>query len=262
MTMSPAEARSALQIAAWRLCARLQHGQDLVALAVDALVAGLDGSALAELAGADARYAQDVRDLFADVVREQGLEWPDEQAALWQLVRHTARQIVDGVLDPEVGARWIWDEAAYRAEPEGDLRPFVGLASELDDPSLDHRDQYHRLIVQEAAALLARGEPRRWLRLQVDTEQPLSVTTSNGSAPAVLNDLGLSPALISRVSAWGAAWRDVLATGGFASLTEAEGFVEAGRELAEALQEALGRTWHVEYYPEATRPPGVHLRTT
>lgn len=260
MTMGPAEARSALQVASWRLRIRLRPEQDLIGLAVDALVAGLDGPALAELAGADARDSQDVRDLFEDVVREQGLEWPDEQSALWHLVRYTARQIVDGVLDPGAGAAWMWREASYRAEPEGDLRIFVGLASELEDHP-DHRELFAREIVRESAELLARTEPRRWLRLQADAARPLSMSTTRGQAPVDLSGLGLSEALASRVSAWSDEWTDVLDRGGFASIAEAEGFVDVGRNVAEALQECLGPGWHVEYYPEPIRPPGVRLRT-
>ncbi len=115
---SSAAARSALQLAAWRHRVGVQPARELIELAVDALVAGLDGTALAELAGADSLDDQAVRDLFEVVLREQGLDWPsDEQVALWNLVRHTARQIVDGVLDPGAGAAWMCHVAYGCAEP-------------------------------------------------------------------------------------------------------------------------------------------------
>ncbi|NTW39961.1 MAG: hypothetical protein HGA44_08720 [Cellulomonadaceae bacterium] len=259
MTITRADALDQLTIALWRLRARVGPEPDLIGLAVDGLVAGLDGSALAELAGADARDAQDVRDLFEEVVREQGLEWLDEQAILGRLVRLTARQIVDGTLEPGRGAAWLWREASYRAEPEGDLRIFIGLASELQDHPEDA--EYYRMeIVREAAALLARAEPRRWLRVQAAPDRPLSLSTTQGQVPVDVAALQLPVELTADLVGWSAHWREVQIAGGFASITEAERFVDAGRELAERLQTNLGETWHVEYYPEPIRPPGVWVR--
>ncbi|MEZ0447209.1 hypothetical protein [Cellulomonas sp. ICMP 17802] len=253
------EARSALQRASWQLRLLVEPEPDLVGLAVDALMAGLDGDALAELAGADPRRAQECRDLFAEVLNEQDLEWPEEQSAVWNLVRDTAQRIVDGDLDPVEGARWITRVAYHRAEPEGDLRIFVGMASEADDPN--SLDLYRPRIVHEAAALLERDMPRRWLRVQADAERPLSIATTRGAAPLDHDDVDLPQNISSQVGSWAREWRDVLAAGGFASLAEAEGFVAAGSKLATSVEDRLGPGWRVEYYPEPIRPPGVRLRS-
>lgn len=259
MTNAPADVRTALQRASWRLRLGLRPEDDLVALAVDALVAGLDGAALAELAGADALDSHDRRDMFVDVLGEQGLQWPDEQDALWGLLRHTAQEIVDGAGDPVEGARWLWSHASDRAEPEGDLRIFIGLVSELDDDP-GHRDHYEREIIREAAALLERGRPRRWLRVKADTDHPLSVATTGGQVPVDARGLRLPDGLCSQVFAWSREWQAVLSSGGFASASAAEAFVDAGGGIASSLQAALGETWRVEYYPEPIRPPGLRLR--
>lgn len=257
--MTPAEALSALQLAYWRLELGDQPPEDLVGLAVDALVTGLDGPALAELAGMNAADVASVREVFGLVAVEQGLERSNEQAAIWQLVRHTARQIVDGTLEPIEGARWLWREASYRAEPEGDLRVFEGLASEADGHP-DDRAQLSHAVVQEAVQLLARETPRRWLRVQADPERALSVATTRGQTPVTPIELGLSSALAARVAAWSQAWQQNLDEGGFASAGQAEAFVEDGRLLAKEIQRSIGSDWNVEYYPEPTRSPGLQLR--
>jgi hypothetical protein len=259
VSMTPAEAKSELQLACWRFDLGLQPSEELVGLAVDALVAGLDGPALVELAGSEPGDPRTARDVFADVVLEQGLDRADEQTALWHLVTHTAQQIVRGTLDPITGARWIWREASHRAEPEGDLRIFIGLASEADDHPND-REELGRAVAQESAALLARGKPRQWLRLQADPVRALSISTTRGQAPVGPDELALTDALASRVAGWSQAWTHILDGGGFSSTTDAETFVENGRVLAEALQDWLGSRWNVEYYPEPIRPPGLRLR--
>ncbi len=243
----------------WRSRAGIRPEPDLVGLAVDGLVAGLGGSALAELAGADRRNSQDVRDLFEEVVLEQGLENPDEQTALWHLVRLTARQIVDGTIEPGRGAAWLWREAESRAEPEGDLRVFVALASELEDHP-EHAQYYGTEIVREAAALLARAKPRQWLRVQAAPDRPLSRSTTGGYVPIDVGVLHLPAELTADLDRWSAHWHEVQSARGFASIPDAERFVDRGRDLAQRVQTSLGETWHVEYYPEPIRPPGVWVR--
>lgn len=257
--MTPDQARSALQVAAWRYHLGLQPSEQLVGLAVEALVAGLDGQALAELAGTNPRDSREVRDRFVAVLNEQGLDLSDEQTTLWHLVKHTAGQIVEGSLDPFEGAEWLWRSASYLAEPEGDLRIFIGLASEFED----HPEDANVLgpeIVREAAALLARDAPRRWIRVKADPHQALSMWTTGGAIAIDHGSLALPEALESRLVSWSREWRAVLAAGGFTSVEHAEGFVGTGRLIATALQDHLGPNFHVEYYPEPTRPPGLRVR--
>jgi hypothetical protein len=103
-------------------------------LATDTLIGGLDSQSLRELAGKSNKDdAGDLRDLFNQALSEIKIQPPPEQDALWVLARHFARQLVSGEIEPYVGARWIWAKTAKRVEKEGDLRIFVGLASEWDD---------------------------------------------------------------------------------------------------------------------------------
>jgi hypothetical protein len=273
------EARAAVQAAAWRRRVGLESPEGLVDVAVSALVAGLDAPALAELAGADPREAHDVHDLFVEALGQLGLVWADERTALWQLVRSTARQIVDGEVDPYDGAGWIWRYAAYDLEPEGDLRVFIGLASAYEDLPADgaplplgwprsaaddlpgYRDRLRRDIVRAAEDLLARAEPRRWLRLSADADRPLSPSSAHGAPPPLgATDLPVLAGVAAQVDAWRLAWREVDSRGGFDSREHAVRFVEEGRTLAASLQDALGDTWVVEYWPEPTAAPGLRLR--
>ena len=277
----PDEARAAVQAAAWRRRAGVESPEGLVDVAVSALVAGLDSPALAELAGADPREAHDVHDLFAEALGQLGLAWPDERTALWQVVRSTARQIVDGEVDPCDGAAWIWRHAGHDRALEGDLRVFIGLASEYEGLPADgaplppgwprsaaddlpgYRDRLRRETVRAAEDLLGRAEPRRWLRLSADADHPLSLSlpSQHGTLPPVdPTGLPVPAGVAEQVDAWRLAWRAVEGRGGFDSREHAVRFVEEGRALAASLQEALGDTWVVEHWPEPTAPPGLRLR--
>ena len=197
-------------------------------------------------------------------MNELGLKVPTRDEALWRLVRQVASRVVSGELPPDQGARWIWSEAAHEVDEEGDLRIFIGLASEREDhPSAS--EAIDGQIIEAAHELLARAEPRRWLRLQARRGQlPLSRSKSHGLEPANPSDLGLSPSLAAAIVRWAsdydATFAPDAAGSGFDSEGEAEDFVERGRNLAAQLQRELGYSWRVEFYPEPIRPPGVRLR--
>jgi len=96
-----------------------------------------------------------------------------------------------------------------------------------------------------------RGQPPLW---QYDID---------GDQPAV--DLPLAPDLINDLTEWAAKFDATFAgddsgTSGFQSQSEAVEFVESGRRLVDRLQDSLGTSWHVEYWPEPVRPPGLRLR--
>ncbi len=261
VSVPAAEARLALKVAFWRGVIGQLPAEDLVDLAVEALVAGLEGAALEALAGASLRDSRALWDLWQEVVAEQGFESVDDQAALWGLVRHTALQVVNGSLDPNLAAAWLWRSASWRLEPEGDLRVFVGLASVVEDhPEL--QGSLAAKVVEECRSLLARPGPRRWLRLQASQHSLLSLSTNMGPLPLAIAELGLPEDLRARLGDWQLQWRATVDAGGFASADAAERFVAAGAGLATALQYFLGPSWNVEYYPEATRPPGLQLRPT
>ncbi len=60
--------------------------------------------------------------------------------------------------------QWIWRSAHHRVEENGDLRIFVGLASEGEDHPENAADiEAH--IVAAASELPGRGQLRRWAKL-------------------------------------------------------------------------------------------------
>jgi hypothetical protein len=154
-----------LELVAARLAIGEQASEELPGLATEALVRGLDSPSLRKAAGLSPRDVRDARDAFVDALGELGVLLPDEQPALWLLIRDTLRRIVDGSITAYEGASWIWHRAFWRVEREGDLRVFVGLASECDDHP-GSRPAIERAIRDAAVELLARGELRSWLKLQ------------------------------------------------------------------------------------------------
>lgn len=253
-----------LAVAAWELVTGELRAEDLPVLAADALARGLDSPTLGELAAQSASDVRDSRDLFGQVINELGIELPDPDRARWNLVRETARAIVDVEIVPEVGARKIW-RWAWDVADSGDLRIFVGLASELEDHPGDHA-RLEGQILAEAAELLRRPRPRTWIKLMATNGgSALSRTLGSGAVAVDPADLAISPQLRSDVAAWSAEHARVMAgwprNGGFESTSDAERFVDAGRQLGSRLQSELGQDYHVEYMPEAIRPPGLRLRS-
>jgi hypothetical protein len=82
--------------------------EDLVELATDALVAGLDSPTLRVLAGADpTSYYMDLGDLLAEALQELERRPPSPDDAALNLVRYVSWQIVSGRVPPIDGARRI-----------------------------------------------------------------------------------------------------------------------------------------------------------
>lgn len=237
-----------------------QPAGDLPNIASDALVRGLDSPALRELAGTVGDDFWQVKRLFERALRELGYELPDEQGALWRLARHKASEIVAGCVTPTEGAHWIWSHVCDRPQSGGDLRVFIGLASEWDD-SPEHRTELDLHIVAAARWLFERAEPRRWLRLQARAGAA-PVVDSGTRAPIALDELPIAKELGSSLGAWGEEYDTLmgLCPPGFEDESAAKGFVDRGRVLAERLQADLGESWHIEYYPEPTKPPGLKLQ--
>jgi len=251
-----------LEIAAWELVAGELRSEDLPALASDALVRGVDSPTLGELAAQSSSDVRTSADLFREVITELGIELPDLDEALWNLVRSTVRGVVDGDVPPGIGARKIW-RWAWDVEDSGDLRIFIGLASELDDYPED-RAVLEAQIMAEAGELLRRGQPRVWIKLMaVNADSALSRSVGSGSAKVDPLDLPVSVRLRSDLAGWNAEHAALLSnwpgSGGFSSTRAAEQFVEAGQSLVRRLQDELGPDYHVEYMPEPIRPPGVRL---
>jgi hypothetical protein len=159
-----------LKLAAARLAIGEQAAEELPDIAADALVRGLDSPALRVAAGLPSRDVRGARDAFEDALRELDIPIPDEQAALWMLTRDALEGIAGGSLAAYDGASWIWRSVYPRFELEGDLRVFVGLASEWDDHP-GRRPDIERAIREAASALLAQDQPRTWLKLQARVGQ-------------------------------------------------------------------------------------------
>jgi len=251
-----------LEIAAWRLSVGLHRSEDLPSIATDALVRGIDSPSLRELAGQAPRDVRESVDLFVAALDELGIDMPTEQDALWKLAQLTAAQITSGAINAYDGAQWIWWNLSHRQEREGDLRVFIGLASEWDDhPSA--RGELDAAIVDAARDLLTRAEPRQWVQLCASRgRSPLTASRPVDRVEIEAAELPISRELVRSLGAWSAAY-DATFTAeapGFAAVAEAEAFVRQGRALVDDLQGQLGPTWWVEYMPEPTRPPGLRLR--
>jgi hypothetical protein len=178
------------------------------------------------------------------------------------LAKNAAAEIVNGSIAPAQGALWIWSNVSHRFDREGDLRIFVGLASEWEDHP-ESRREIEASIVDAARRLTREVAPRRWLRIQARRgESPISDSgTRVEIEPA---ELPISDALRSSVVEWVGQF-DVTfdpSNEGFERMEDAVRFVLLGRELAGRLQAELGPTLRVEYIPEPTKPPGVRLKRT
>jgi len=249
-----------LQVAALLWAIGDQATDELPGLATAALVRGLDSPSLRELAGLPPGDFWGIKRLFESVLDELGLELPDEQTALWQLARRTAAEIVEGTLSPSTGAHWIWSEVHHRIVREGDLRVFIGHATEWDDHP-KHRTEIEASIVEAAKRLLAQPELRRWLRIQA--RQRMSPIADSGTrADVAPSDLPISEALTRSFHQWAEDYDATFEPGsrGFESVADAARFVNEGRDLVVRLQDELGESWRVEYHPEPTKSPGLRLQ--
>lgn len=239
-----------------------QPHRDLPDAAAEMLANGSDSPSLRELAGAPPDDYWQVKWLFERTLHELGIPVLDEQDALWALARQVAQEIVDGDRSPTDGATWIWRHLSHRLAEEGDLRIFAGLASSFEDHPGDGA-ALAAIILEEAAELLTRAEPRTWVRVQARSDTA-PVTRSATRAPVNLRDLDITHDVVRALEEW-AARHDALfdpeaGEGGFADEDDAQAFVERGRQLVTRLQAQLGDRWHVEYVPEPTAPPGLRLR--
>ena len=236
-------------------------------IAAEALASGFDSPWLRRAAGAAPDDADNASQWFLWALEELGCDCDvEEEEACCRLIRDIARRVVDDDLAPSAGAHRIW-QLSCRVRDEGDLRIFVGLASELQD----HPDQWpalDRQIHREAAALLARSKPRTWVLPKADAGiasplwQPVPRRVLDPDA------LELSDSLRADLARWLETFaenveRAVTQRGQrswgrsvFGGRDEAVAFVQRGQELATCLQDELGADYVVEYYPEPVDPIG------
>ena len=245
-----------LEIAALKLAIDDQPWGDLPSIAADALAEGSDSPHLRRAAGVSEDDPWLARDTFVWAIEELGYCLPPEQEALALLTRRIAEGIVEGSVPPHEGARSIW-RWSHRLELEGDLRIFVGLASEWDDhPSI--RDSLDQHIVRAAVDLLGRRRLRRWVKVMAEYEcWPLWIPVPPRNLDP--RELPISDVLDDDLATWARDFdmtyvRDDPVSSGFATVALAESFVARGAALVDRLQAELGDEWHVEYRPAPTRP--------
>ncbi len=246
-----------LELASLKLACDEQPSEQLPVLATEALVRGVDSPLLREAAGASTNDPREARETFVAALDELGIPVPERSDAILRLVREVAAQIVGGTTTPHDGASWL-RQAVWRVEREGDLRIFIGLESEREDhpedaPALD------RSIIEEARALLARPELRRWVMLKAEKGTwPLW----NPNPRRRLHDaeLPISATLHRDITTWARGFdaeTDAANPGpaGFKNSSGAKQFAERGRLLVDRLQAELGDDWHVEYWPNQVAFP-------
>jgi hypothetical protein len=96
----------------------------------------------------------EVDSLLLNLLAEFGVDSFDERSAGLRIARRLAQEIVDGVVEPAVGARKIWWDVVRRVPTlEPQLRSFVGLASEWED-QVSHRAGYEADIIRAARRFL------------------------------------------------------------------------------------------------------------
>ncbi|MFI7678259.1 hypothetical protein [Actinophytocola sp. NPDC049390] len=135
---------------------------ELIRLALDALLDGVDTPALRQLAGLTRAEEPEARDLFEVVIDELDLaptlpEHPDD--ARWVLVRWWCELIADERIEPAAGARRLWMIRHELRDPRP-LAPLMAVLAQLDDlfwkpgalPEAGRRE-----IVAAAGELIARN---------------------------------------------------------------------------------------------------------
>lgn len=133
----------------------------LIQMALDALLADIDTPALRQLAGLTRNEEADAHNLFDQVIVELGLtpSVPDDPTqGRWELIRWWCRLIVDGHLPPEEAGQLIWTEGWSMLGHPTALQPLVGWVVAWDDWT-EHdsvpEETYRENIVAEAERLLA-----------------------------------------------------------------------------------------------------------
>jgi hypothetical protein len=147
-----------------------QHvGSDqLIKIALDAVLAGIDSPALVQLAGLSRKEEPEAHELFALACDELGLTPtlpPDPGAACWELIRWLSELIVAGDLPPEDGV-WLieqsWLDAWQSSDYPAILRPLIGAAIQWDEWAEEWdtpRETYRQEIIDGARQILKRPWP-------------------------------------------------------------------------------------------------------
>ncbi len=248
------DARVPLYRAAAQLTLDHIDSESLPILATDALVAELDSPYLREAAGAYPADRREPRFLFERALFELGIDLPLRAEAIDTLLFDGLAEIANGTRDPLQAAHWIWRPMADLVEDDGDLRIFIGLASEHEDHPSAHQ-QIVDAIVDASNDILGRGILRRWICLEAtEHESPIRLTSQTARRRIPIAEVGVTTELQQRLRSWAdrfdqAQRRPGRGPSNFKSIHAVEEFVADGERLKLDLQQQLGASWHVEYMP-------------
>jgi hypothetical protein len=248
------DARAPLYRAAAQRTLEQIDPQHLATLATDALLSGLDTPYLREAAGARPDDHREPTFLFDRALDELAIERPKRSLAVETLLFDALVETATGLRDPVDTAHWIWHTMHGLTEHEGDLRIFIGLASEHEDRPSAHQE-ISDAIVDAAIDILNRGFLRRWICLQArPNESPLALTSIERRELVPLSGVDITTDLKHRLLEWAEEFDEAQQRPGrgpsnFASPRAPEEFVRRGERLTLDLQQELGPEWHVEYMP-------------
>ncbi|HVQ19215.1 MAG TPA: hypothetical protein VMT27_09315 [Actinomycetes bacterium] len=136
----------------------------LIQMALNALLDGVDTPALRQLAGLSRTEEPEAHDLFEQVIHELGLapSLPDHPMdARWELVRWWCQLIVSGNLLPEEGGQRIWTQWGELGSPDA-LQSLVGEVIQWEDWTEAYnvpRETFREGIVTAARQLLEQPWP-------------------------------------------------------------------------------------------------------
>ncbi|MCM2428851.1 hypothetical protein [Streptomyces sp. RKAG337] len=161
--LTPTEAISQIRIcAADRAYSHLQIGApDYIQAALDALLTGVDSPSLCLLAGLGRNEHSEAADLFDSMLEElRLLPLTAERLteARWDMARWWAGQIIEGKLDPVLGARLIFEDAGCELGQPTELAPFgrvvLALLDDADGRNVASQEELDE-ITEAARRLLA-----------------------------------------------------------------------------------------------------------
>jgi len=140
----------------WALC--LLSDRELPPIACDLLAAGLDNEPLRRVAGLSDYEMSEAKPLFSAALQQLGRTNLGKKEAIRKFTRIVSRQIVNGEIDPYVGARKIWNTQIHSdlyVDEVPDLHPFIYAAGEYEDRPAD-REFFKQAIITAANRWLAK----------------------------------------------------------------------------------------------------------
>jgi hypothetical protein len=170
-------AAQSLQIAAARHLLGVLTSAELVRVADEALEQGVYSDSLGQLATTTDPVMADVGPLFQKALRELRISLPDEDQAIWLLLRHLIGRIADGSIPPREGVQSVIREVYYPANLHERTTKYVGDSHGIEQllgnfyayDDLEARPtevscagKYGQEAIQELGRLIVR-EAKKWM---------------------------------------------------------------------------------------------------